>query len=215
MNKDYNTQRSTLILKEYGRNVQKLVNFVRNTEDKEKRNTYARTLVDLMKQISPNLKDNLETSQKLWDDMFIMADFDIDVDSPFPIPKEEILHKKPQRMTYSTGKIRYKHYGKNLELMIKKAAELEDEEERNSAAIYLGRLMKSFHMTWNRDNLEDQAIIDTLRKMSSGVINLDPEKIQAGRYFEMNVRTNKNPRRERDNRDNKRGRNNQNRRRRN
>jgi len=182
---NYNTQRPALVLREYGRNIQKLVDFVKNTEDKAQRNAYARTLIGLMKQINPTIKDNQENIQKLWDDLFIMADFNIDVESPFPVPERDILVKKPQKVTYKRGDVKYKHYGRNLELLIKQAVELENEEERENAIIYLGRLMKSFHYTWNRDNIEDEIILENIKTLSDGKLSLDAEKVKNERLFEM------------------------------
>ena len=141
---DYNTIRPALILKEYGRNMQMLIEYIKTIDDKEKRSESAHVLIELMKLINPNAKDTQENSQKLWDDLFIMSDFDLDIDSPFPMPEKEILNKKPERLGYKGTEIRFKHYGRNIQLLIEKAIELEDPEERDAAIIHIGRLMKSF-----------------------------------------------------------------------
>lgn len=225
---DYNTQRPTLILKEYGRNIQKLVEFVKKTDDAEKRNEFAATLVDLMKQINPSVKETIETNQKLWDDLYIMADFDLEIQGPFPKPEKDILYKKPKRLGYSANGIKFKHYGRNIELLIKKAMELEDPKERDEAAMYIGRLMKGFFTTWNRENADEATIVENIKQLSSGVIELDVDYIRENRVFDSNVKE-RDITRERDNRDrndrgdrdrnrnnkNNRNRNNQNRRRRN
>lgn len=221
---DYNTQRPRLILKEYGRNVQKLVEFVQRTEDAEKRNEFAATLVDLMKQVNPAVKETIETNQKLWDDLYIMADFNLDIQGPFPRPERDILEKKPKRLTYSTGNLRFKHYGRNIELLIKKATELEDPKEREEAAMYIGRLMKSFYTTWNRENADETTIVENIKQLSKGAIDLDADVIKENRLFDSFAKE-RDPRERdtrdtRDNRDrsrnkNNRNRNNQNRRRRN
>ena len=129
---DYNTIRPALILKEYGRNMQKLVEHIKTIEDKEKRSESAEILIELMKLINPNARDSQENSQKLWDDLFIMSDFDLDIDSPYPMPEREVLNKKPERLGYKTSEIRFKHYGRNIKLLIDKAIELQDPEEKDT-----------------------------------------------------------------------------------
>lgn len=215
--KDYNTQRPTLILKEYGRNIQKLVDFVRKTEDKEKRNENAEILVELMRQLNSNVRDN-ETSQKLWDDLFIMADFDIEVDSPFPVPEKELLGKKPKRLKYSSSEVKFKHYGRNIELLIKRAMDITDPNEQEEATIYIGKLMKGFHLVWNRENPDDGTIIKNIKLLSSGVLELDVNKVKENNLFEVNIkdtRSNENREKRDRNKGGKRNKGNQNRRRRN
>lgn len=218
---DYNTQRPTLILKEYGRNIQKLVEFVKRTEDTEKRNEFAATLVDLMKQVNPSVRETIETNQKLWDDLYIMADFDLNIEGPFPKPERDILEKKPKRLGYSAGNLKFKHYGKNIELLIKRAMEIEDAKEREEAALYIGKLMKSFYTTWNRENADEATIVENIKQLSSGLIELNTEQIKENRMFDSMVKDRDRDRdRDRENRDrtrnkNNRNRNNQNRRRRN
>jgi hypothetical protein len=107
--KEYNTQKERLILKEYGRNVQMLIDYLSTIEDKEERNRSARGMIDLMKQINPSIKEGNEDNQKLWDDLIIMSDFKIDIDGPFPRPLKELLYKKPERLGYKDKTIIYKH----------------------------------------------------------------------------------------------------------
>jgi hypothetical protein len=185
---DYNTVRPRLILKEYGRNMQKLVEHIKNMEDKEKRSESAKVLVELMKLINPSVKDTQETAQKLWDDLVIMADFDIDIDSPYPIPEPEILTKKPQRLGYKSSEIRFKHYGRNIELLIKKASELEDPEEKEAAIIHIGRLMKSFQSTWNRENIDDGTVIKDMEYLSNQQLTIDINKVRENNLFESIVK---------------------------
>src|SRR5210317_1529171 len=185
---DYNTTRPALILKEYGRNMQKLIEHIKTIEDKEKRSESAEVLIELMKLINPNAKDAQETSQKLWDDLFIMSDFDLDIDSPYPMPEREILNKKPERLSYKTTEIRFKHYGRNIKLLIDKARELEDPEEKEAAIIHIGRLMKSFQNAWNRDNVDDDTIVTNLKKMSNGELSIDLSRVKADNLFESTVK---------------------------
>ena len=165
MNLEYNTQREQLTLREYGRNVQNLIKFIRDTEDKEKRNKYAALLVDLMKQVNPELnKDSNDYNQKVWDDLFIISKFDLDVESPFPIPEATILDRKPDRLEYQSNEIKYRHYGRSVEILIENASKLEDPKEIEGAIIAIGRLMKSFYLTWNKDSIEDEQILKTINQ---------------------------------------------------
>ena len=132
---EYNTERPSIKLKEYGRNVQKLVDYIRTIPDKEKRTELAYTLIELIKQLTPSLKDQPENPQRLWDDLYIIADFNLDVNNPYPVPEPEVLFKKPMRVAYPQSEVRYKHYGKNLERLVKEAMKLEDEQEREDAII--------------------------------------------------------------------------------
>lgn len=185
---DYNTQRERLILKEYGRNVQMLVNYLSTIKDKEERNQSAKALVDLMKQINPSIKEGNEDNQKLWDDLFIMSDFKIDVDSPFPKPLKELLYKKPERLGYKNKMIIYKHYGLNIQLLVDKAVKMDDPEEQEATIIYVGRLMKSFSSFWNKENLDDETIIKNIRELSRGQLVIDLEKVKNNNLFEYLVK---------------------------
>lgn len=205
---DYNTMRPPLILKEYGRNMQKLVEYVHNIEDKEKRSESAKVLIELMKLINPNAKETIETAQKLWDDLIIMSDFNLDIDSPFPKPERDILFKKPKRLGYKSSEVKFKHYGRNIELLIDKAIEIEDPEEKEAAVIHIGRLMKSFQNTWNRENTDDTTIIRDIERLSKQQLTIDIEKVRASSLFESTVK-------ERKSRPNKNRRNNGGRRKRN
>ena len=164
---EYNTQKGPVILKEYGRNVQMLVEYLMNIQDKEKRSASAKVLVDLMKQINPSVKEGSEDTQKLWDDLVIMSDFNLDIDSPFPKPDRELLLKKPDRLGYKDKKIMYKHYGLNIQLLVDHALSMDDPEDQEAAVVYIGRLMKSFASIWNRDNLDDAVIINNINYCTS------------------------------------------------
>jgi hypothetical protein len=218
---DYNSVRPKLILKEYGRNVQKLVEFVRNTEDKERRNEYAHLLVDLMQQINPSVKDAQENLQKTWDDMFIIAGFDIDLESPYPKPEADLLERKPKRLQYKTSEVKHKHYGRNVQIMIDTAVAMEDPEEKEAAIIHIGKLMKTFYVVWNKENIEDKTILDNIEEMSKGQLTMDIETIRAENLFDSLIKErDREKERERDhsnngNNNNKKGRqqnNNRNRR---
>jgi hypothetical protein len=181
---EYNTQRPQIILKEYGRNVQKLVAYLRTIPDKEKRTELARALIVLIKQLTPILKEQPENDQRLWDDLYIMANFDLDLNNPYPVPERDVLFKKPQRMDYPQTDIKYRHYGKNIERLIQEAVKKEDPQEREEAVIYLGKLMKTFYSNWNKENLDDSVILNDIKAMSGGKLSLDIEKVREDNLFE-------------------------------
>lgn len=158
--------------------MQKLVDNMVNIEDREKRTRYAHILVELMRQIHPNMKDGQDYYNKLWDDLYIMSNFTLDVDSPYPPPSEEALGKKPQRVPYNTHNLKFKHFGRNVDLLIAKAVALEDPEERRTFVSYLTRLMRTFYQAWNKESVEDETIYQSLIELSNGKLSDDIKLIR-------------------------------------
>lgn len=165
-----------------------LVDYLMNIDDMDKRNASAKSLVDLMKQINPSVKEGSEDTQKLWDDLIIMSDFKLEIDGPFPKPDKEVLLKKPDRLGYKDKKIMYKHYGLNIQLMVDHALTLEDPKDQEEAVIYIGRLMKSFASIWNRDNLDDAVILHNIKELSGGKLDIDIDKVKENNLFNNLVR---------------------------
>ena len=165
-------------LKEYGSSIQKLVDNMVNIEDREKRTRYTHILIELMRQIHPNMKDGQDYYNKLWDDLYIMSNFTLDVDSPYPPPSEEALGKKPQRVPYNTHHLRFKHFGRNVDLLIAKAVALEDLDERRAFVSYLTRLMRTFYQAWNKESVEDETIYQSLIELSNGKLYDDIKLIR-------------------------------------
>ena len=188
---EYNTARPDIILKEYGRNVQKLVEYIRSVPDKDKRTELAATLIELIKQLTPSLKDQPENPQRLWDDLYIIADFNLDINNPYPVPEPEVLFKKPMKVDYPQSKVRFKHYGKNIEKLVKEAMKKEDPAEREEAIIYLGKLMKTFFGAWNKETLDDSVILNDIKIMSEGKLTLNIDKVREENLFEMLYREKK------------------------
>jgi molybdopterin converting factor small subunit len=166
----YNTAREELKIAEYGRNVQKMVAHIKTLPDKEERNKAANTVVNIMVTLNPALKEQSEYKHKLWDHLFMMADYDLDVDSPFdkPVPEEALL--KPNKPAYSSNHIKYRYYGKNVELMIKKAEDMEDGPAKSSFVNALASYMKMAHRVWNEDKVPDEIIIQHITDYSKGAI---------------------------------------------
>src|SRR6267378_3480798 len=191
---EYNTSRPGIKLKEYGRNVQKLVDYIRTLPEKEKRTELAFTLIELIKQLTPSLKDQPENPQRLWDDLFIIADFNLDVNNPFQLPEKDILSKRPMTVPYPQSDVRFKHYGKNIERLIKEALKKEDPKDREDAVIYLGKLMKTFYGNWNKEILDDSVIIKDIQLLSQGKLSMNIEKVREDNLFEKLYRERKKPR---------------------
>jgi hypothetical protein len=183
---EYNTQRNHLKLREYGRNVQNLVAVIKNETDKEKRSKHAATLVELMKMINPNLnQDTQDYDQKIWDDIYIISEFDLEVDSPYTRPEPSLLDKKPQRVPYASNQIKYKHYGRSMELLIEKAILLEDPKEKEGAVIVIGKLMKSFFHTWNKDLIEDEQVLMNIKRMSDNKLDINIDNVKEFKLFDL------------------------------
>jgi len=181
---EYNSDREPIILKEYGRNVQKLVNYIRTIPDKDKRTKMAIALIELIKQLAPVAKEAQENPQRMWDDLYIMANFNLEIDNPFSTPDRSILQKRPRKMEYPQSDVRFRHYGKNVERLVQEALKKEDPAEREEATIYLGKLMKTFYSNWNKENLDDSVIVKDLAIMSKGKLTLNLEKVREDNLFE-------------------------------
>jgi len=169
---EYNTDLTPLIISEYGRNIQKMVDFAITIKDKEERNRIARAIIDIMGQLNPHLRDVNDFKHKLWDHLFVISKFELDVDSPYPKPSPETFTTKPQRVSYPRNNIRFKHYGKVVEDMINKAVEMEDGEMKDAFVETIANVMKSFYMTWNKDNVGDEVILEQLKLLSKGQLKL-------------------------------------------
>lgn len=170
---DYNTGRKNLVLPEYGRNIQKMVNEVKTIEDREERNRLAKAVIEVMGNMNPHLRDVPDFKHKLWDHLAIISDFELDIDSPYPIPTVETLVKKPDHLGYtSRDKIRFKHYGKVLESMIKRAVTYEDGEEKDYLIEVICTQMKKSFVTWNRENVNDDQVFNDLISLSRNQLKI-------------------------------------------
>ena len=182
------TFKQDLLLREYGRNVQDLVNYITKVEDRNERTRLSQLLINLMAKLNPQLRDTQDYQQKLWNHLYVMSGSTLDVDAPYPLNAMEYLNDKPQRMDYALTMPRFKHYGTNVELLIQKAVELEDEKERESAIVSLGKLMKTLYRSYNKDSITDDVILNDIRSLSKGKLNMDLHYIESNNLFESNVR---------------------------
>ncbi|TNF44068.1 MAG: DUF4290 domain-containing protein [Bacteroidetes bacterium] len=174
---DYNTQRKKLPLPEYGRNIQNMVDYLFTINDRDKRNRSAQTVIDVMGNIYPYLRDVPEFKHKLWDHLAIMSDFKLDIDYPYDPPTPDILIEKPKRVPYPHTKIRYKHYGFIMESLIRKSTEVEGEEKEILIELLANHMKKSY-VAWNKDGVDDEKIFLDLKELSRGKLNISRETIQ-------------------------------------
>jgi hypothetical protein len=173
MEYDYNTARKNLVLPEYGRNIQKMVDIILATEDRTERNRLAQALIAVMGNLNPHLRDIHDFKHKLWDHLAIMADFKLDIDYPYDIPVAETFQEKPRIVEYPQSSIRFKHYGKILERMTEYACKLEEGEEKKALVQVVGNHMKKSYLTWNRDTVDDIVILNDLKVLSKDRLTID------------------------------------------
>ncbi len=167
---EYNTSRSKLILPEYGRHIQNLVQHVKEIEDRDERTRAAHALIGVMGQVNTNLRENGDYKHKLWDHLFIMSDFDLDVDAPFEMPDRDVLEKKPDPLPYTQGKFKKKHYGKIIQKMMDKIDDYPEEEQNDLIELIANQLKKSF-IKWNKDSVNDDVIMNDFRDLAEKDIN--------------------------------------------
>ncbi|MCF8221662.1 MAG: DUF4290 domain-containing protein [Bacteroidales bacterium] len=166
MNHDYNTQRKRMALPEYGRNIQKMVDFIKTIEDRDERTRAARSVIKIMGNLNPNLRDSGDIKHKLWDHLTIIANFELDIDSPYPPPEKETLYEKPNEIGYKKGEVKYLHYGRVIEMMIEEACKMEKDERRDYLTILIANQMKKASATWNKSQVNDDVIISDLKFLS-------------------------------------------------
>ena len=169
---EYNSQRPHLIIPEYGRHLQKLIDQATAIEDREERNKAAKYIISVMGSLNPHLRDVLDFQHKLWDQLFIMSDFKLDVDSPYPIPSKDILTQKPERLKYPQNFPKYRFYGNNIKYMIDVANSWEESELKNALVLVIANHMKKCYLSWNKDTVTDEVIFEHLLELSGGKLNL-------------------------------------------
>src|SRR5574343_812792 len=169
---EYNSQRSHLIIPEYGRHLQKLIDQATAIEDREERNKAAKYIISVMGSLNPHLRDVPDFQHKLWDQLFIMSDFNLEVDSPYPIPSKDILTQKPERLKYPQNFPKYRFYGNNIKYMIDVANSWEESELKNALVLVIANHMKKCYLSWNKDTVTDEVIFEHLLELSGGKLNL-------------------------------------------
>jgi hypothetical protein len=170
---EYNTTRGKLILPEYGRNVQNMIAHAMEISDRKERNRAAQAIIEVMGQLNPHLRDVDDFRHKLWTHLFVMSDFNLEVDSPYEIPKAESLQEKPKLMAYPKSKIRYGHYGKYTQEILESAKNITKEDERDYLKNTMANFMKKQFLSHNNDTVENHVIADQLKELSKGDLVLE------------------------------------------
>ena len=195
---DYSSNRQPILLREYGRHIQKLVEITKAIKDKTERTAHARGILRIMVLLDANNKHSGEYIRKRWDDLFILADYSLDVDSPDPMPAKGLLNKKLQQPAYIKKPLKFRNYGRNVERLIQKAITIEDPEEQEKMVIDIVKLMKTFSNEWNNDNVDCETLLANLKHISGDKLTVDAEKIKtqvifsaAGKYNPRASKTNR------------------------
>jgi hypothetical protein len=181
MDLEYNSSRNKLVISEYGRHIQKLVEHAMTLTEKAERQKMANGIIEIMGELNPHLRDVVDFKHKLWDHLFVISNFELDVDSPYEKPVIEKLFEKPEPLNYPNGKIKYNHYGKVIELLISEAINLEDDELKKKLVIAIANQMKKSYVNWNLDTVEDEIIFNQLMKMSNNKLSV-PEGTELSKF---------------------------------
>jgi hypothetical protein len=169
---EYNTTRGTLIISEYGRNVQEMVKYICSLEDREKRSRMASTLVNILSVMHPEMRDQGDLKHKLWDHIHVMSDFELECDSPYPIPPRPQDTPGPKKVNYTQEDIKLRPYGKYMQRIIEKATEFEDGVEKDALVKIIANGLKKMYLNWNRDSVNDELIHEHLDLLSAGRLKL-------------------------------------------
>ncbi|MCM4157444.1 DUF4290 domain-containing protein [Gramella sp. AN32] len=191
---EYNSERSHLIIPEYGRHLQKMVEHCVSIEDDKERNKVANSIIAVMGNMNPHLRDVPDFQHKLWDQLFMISDFKLDVESPFPKPTREMLAERPEMLQYPENNPKYRFYGNNIKRMIDEAKDYEEGDLKDALVLTIANHMKKSYLNWNRDTVDDEVIFEHLRDLSQGKINLknaDEDLTQASELIRGSNTTNK------------------------
>ena len=173
-NLEYNTERTKLIIPEYGRHIHKMIDHALSSSDIKDRNKIAKAIIGVMGNLNPHLRDVPDFQHKLWDQLFIMSDFNLDVDSPFPKPVKEVYSQRPEKLNYPQSFPKYRFYGNNIKRMIDVAIKWEDNEMKKQLVYVIANHMKKCFLNWNKDTVEDDVIFNHLDELSDGKLKIDP-----------------------------------------
>lgn len=170
---EYNTQLPHLQIPEYGRNIQIMIDHCITIEDRDERNRCARAIIQIMGQLNPHLRDIADFTHKLWDHLFVISKFKLDVDSPYPRPNAETFTTKPKTVPYPANKIRYKHYGKTIERIIDVAKTYDEGPEKRELSRLIANHLKKSYVNWNKDSVTDDVIFKQFREMTNNELIID------------------------------------------
>ena len=176
---DYNTQREKLILPEYGRNVQKMIEQVKAIEDKEKRSEQMRAVVQVMGILNPQIRELNDYKHKLWDHAQVIGGFELDIDAPYPAPTPQQFETRPDIIRLPDKPVKAACYGRNIENMIALIADREDDELKKEMIRTLALYMRQQYLIWNKDNVAEETIFADIERLSEGKLKV-PEDIHLG-----------------------------------
>ena len=198
---EYNTEREKIVISEYGRNIQVMIRHLNDIEDRKQRTEAAYFIVSVMAQMNPQVKESNDYMHKLWDHLHIIADYKLDVDSPYPVPTPEMQKKKPEHVGYQKNNIRYGHYGQYIYDVVKKVKEMEDGPKKQTILINIANQMKRDYLNWNRDTVNDLLILDDLYKISGEEITLpmDTKLIPTNEILNKQPQQNQNQKKKKNN----------------
>jgi hypothetical protein len=174
----YNTQSKKLIISEYGRSFQDMVEHVLSIADREKRLKMAEALISVMEILNPGVKEQADYKQKLWDHLYIISEFKLDVDGPFPMPEQNKIHQKPDRVEYPSLPIKFRFYGRNLQFMVQKATSLDNQDLKGEFLNLLASFMTNSSRNWNNENLSNQQLAEHLEALSQNKLKVNPEELE-------------------------------------
>jgi hypothetical protein len=173
---EYNTTRNKMVIREYGRNIQKMIEYASTVEDREKKTQKAKQIVSVMAQMNPQTRDVTDARHKLWDHIQMISGYNLDVDSPFPPPSPQEINRKPERLSYHiTSDVQFRYYGRNISLIIEKAIEMEEGDEKQALTRTIANHLKKSYLSWNRESVSDELIADHLSLLSRGKLKLSDD----------------------------------------
>ncbi len=215
---NYNTDRNDIEMREYGRHLQKMVDYAVDLKDKKERQKVAEHIIQLMGILNPQLRNAADYKHKLWDHIFIISDFKLEVDSPYPKPTEETARIKPANLPYPQKRIKLKHYGKNVESLVTKAIKMEDEGKKEIFTEIIGNFMKMAYKNWSNEEVSNELIKEDMKSLSGGELEISADmniesmsrNQQKSRKFSTNNRPNNNNRNNNNRPNNNNNRNNNN-----
>ncbi len=173
---EYNSEREIMAIPEYGRHVHKLIAHCKTLKTKEERNELANAIIEVMGNMQPHLRDVEDFKHKLWDQLFIMADYDLDVDTPYEITPQDVLVQKPEKLPYPGSPSKYRYYGNNIQNLIRVAMTWDEGEEKDRLIRTIAEHMKKCYLLWNKDTVNDHIIREHLKDLSYGKLDIDVEK---------------------------------------
>jgi len=178
----YNSQKSQLVMSEYGRNVHQLIDLAILEQDIEKRSRMVKGIIELMGQLNPHLRNIEDYRHKLWDHLFLISDFKLEVESPYPLPQKEILLARPEPLEYPKGRLKHRSYGENILKLVEKAKATEDPQKKEALSKVIANYIKVVHTNWIKENVSDEQVKNELSTLSEGELQLS-DSSQLGKFF--------------------------------